>query len=179
MLQRLQMLCAQVNADFLPHNGYANVAQFIDVTEKVVGMGPDLSLFLAVLGGVLDGDVGAWSIAGTPSLAQGGLTGILRHGLVGSHNKYESDGSPTRPDLYQASNDYMTVTSQFQDIINANPGGEITLEGLTRFRSDRNSEQVASNPYFFYGPFAGVGVQTAAYTFIYCFMANHSAEFPP
>jgi hypothetical protein len=44
---------------------------------KVVGMGPNLALFLSVYGGVVDGDVLSWSIGGTPSLAQGGVTGIL------------------------------------------------------------------------------------------------------
>jgi len=34
------------------------------------------------------------------------------------------------------------------------------------------------NPYFFNGPFSGVLVQPAAYTFIYRFMGNKSAEFP-
>jgi len=36
----------------------------------------------------------------------------------------------------------------------------------------------SNNPYFFNGPFTGVAVQPAAYTFIYRFMANHSAEHP-
>lgn len=33
-------------------------------------------------------------------------------------------------------------------------------------------------PYFFNGPFTGVLVQPAAYTFIYRFMSNKSAEHP-
>lgn len=35
-----------------------------------------------------------------------------------------------------------------------------------------------NNPYFFNGPFSGVLVQPAAYTFIYRFMGNRSAEYP-
>jgi len=171
-------LNAFANHNFLPHDGYATVQQFIDATTKVVGMGPQLSLFLSVYGGVIDGDIGSWSIAGTPTLAQGGVTGKLANGLVGSHNKYESDGSPTRPDLYQAGNNYMTITSQFQEMIDASPGGELTMDSLTAFRSARNDKQISTNGYFFYGPFTGVLVQPAAYTFIYRFMANHSAEFP-
>lgn len=164
--------------DFLPHSGYASVAQFIDVTQRIVGMGLNLALFLSVYGGVIDGDVKSWSIGGTPSLAQGGVTGILGNGLIGSHNKYEGDGSPTRADLYQGGNNWMTVTEQFQDLVNASPGGEVTLESLTAFRSQRIDTQIASNPNYFYGPFSGVLVQPAAYTFIYRFMANHSAENP-
>ena len=52
------------------------------------------------------------------------------------------------------------------------------MESLTSFRSQRFDTQIANNPYFFNGPFTGVVVQPAAYTFIYRFMANHSAEHP-
>lgn len=38
--------------------------------------------------------------------------------------------------------------------------------------------QIANNPYFFNGPFAGVAVQPAAYTFIFRYMANHSEADP-
>lgn len=141
-------------------------------------MGPKLALFLSALGGAIDGDILNWSIGGTPSLVQGGPTGVLGNGLIGSHNKYEGDASPTRPDLYEAGNNYKTVTAQFQDLIKHSPGGVVTLDSLTAFRSDRFDTQIAKNPYFFNGPFTGVLVQPAAYTFIYRFMANHSAENP-
>jgi hypothetical protein len=154
------------------------VAQYIAATQRVVGMGPLLSTFLSVLGGALDGDLLNWSMGGKPSLTQGGLTGVLGNGLTGSHNKYEADASPTRPDLYQAGNNYKTVTSQFQELIDYSPGGVVTLDSLTEFRSHRFDTQKQTNPYFFNGPFSGVLVQPAAYTFIFRFMANHSAEAP-
>jgi hypothetical protein len=165
-------------ADFLPHSGYATIQQYIDTTMKVVGMGPILSLFLSAYGGAIDGDIKSWSIGGKPSLLQGGVTGILGNGLIGSHNKYEGDGSPTRPDLYEAGNDWMTVTEQFQEMVDISPGGEVTLDSLTAFRSKRVDTQIAKNPNYFYGPFSGILVQPAAYTFIYRFMANHSSEHP-
>lgn len=43
---------------------------------------------------------------------------------------------------------------------------------------ERFQESISSNPYFFNAPFSGVVVQPAAYTFIYRFMANKSAENP-
>jgi hypothetical protein len=49
---------------------------------------------------------------------------------------------------------------------------------LTRFRARRFQQSIDNNPHFFNGPFTGVGVQTGAYTFIYRFMANKSAEHP-
>jgi hypothetical protein len=164
--------------NYLPHNGYATVSQYIEATQKVVGMGPNLATFLSVLGGALDGDLLSWSMGGTPSIAQAGVTGTLGNGLSGSHNKYEADASPTRPDLYQAGNNYKTVASQFQELIDYSPGGVVTLDSLTEFRSHRFDVQKQTNPYFFNGPFSGVLVQPAAYTFIFRFMANHTAQDP-
>lgn len=178
MLPEARSCLTDTSTDFLPHDGYATVTQYIDATTKVVGMGPLLSITLSALGGAIDGDILNWSMGGKPSLAQGGATGILGNGLIGSHNKYEGDASPTRPDLYQAGNNWMTVTSQFQDLIDHSPGGVVTLDSLTSFRSDRFDAQKSSNPYFFNGPFTGVLVQPAAYTFIFRFMANHSAAHP-
>lgn len=164
------------NHNFLPHNGYATITQFIEATNSVVGMGPAIGAFLAVLGATVDGSGLAWSIGGTPTAAQAGLL-PGGNGISGSHNKYEADASPTRPDLYEAGNDYMTVAKQFQQLIDASPGS-VTMESLTNFRSQRFDTQIANNPYFFNGPFTGVVVQPAAYTFIFRFMANHSAEYP-
>ena len=92
--------------------------------------------------------------------------------------RYEADGSPTRPDLYEAGNDYLLVLDQYQDLIDNSPGGVVTMDSLTQFRSKRWDDQVANNPYYFNGPFSGIAVQPAGYTFIYRFMANHSAENP-
>jgi hypothetical protein len=52
------------------------------------------------------------------------------------------------------------------------------LAVLTDFRATRFQQSIDNNPYFFNGPFSGVVVQPAAYTFIYRFMANKSAEYP-
>jgi len=89
----------------------------------------------------------------------------------------ESQTDRTIHSLYEAGNDYKTVASQFQKMLDASPGS-VTMESLTEFRSERFDTQIANNPYFFNGPFTGVAVQPAAYTFIFRFMANHSAEYP-
>ena len=142
-------------------------------------MGPTLSLFLSVLGALIDsGDLTSWSIGGTPPPGVGSILGQQGHGLIGSHNKYENDVSPTRPDLYESGNNYLTQAQQFQDMIDASPGGLITLDTLAEYRSQRFDRQVANNPYFFNAPFPGLLVQPAAFTFIYRFMANHTAENP-
>ncbi|KAH9880450.1 hypothetical protein IAQ61_000741, partial [Plenodomus lingam] len=136
--------------------------------------GPVLATFLSSFEGALDSDLLNWSMGVTRSLAQGGVTVQLGNGLSGS----TTNASPTRPDLYEAGNNYKTVGAQFQQLVDASPAGQVTLDSLTAFRSHRFDTQIKNNPDFFNGPFAGVLVQPAAYTFIFRFMANHRAEFP-
>ena len=87
--------------------------------------------------------------------------------------------SPTRGDLYEVGNDYLLQLPQFNDMYNLplGPNG-YDLSVLTPFRADRFQQSVSMNPYFFNGPFSGIGVQPAAYTFTYRFMSNKSAEYP-
>ena len=146
-------------------------------------MGIDLATFLAVYGAVIDGDLTSWSIGGPPGGSL--LSGILSQprGISYSHNKYESDVSPTRGDLYQYGNDYLVQLPQFNDMYSRQSGvadDEVNydLSVLTEFRSDRFQESINNNPYFLNGPFSGVIVLPAAYTFIYRFMANKSEEHP-
>lgn len=79
------------------------------------GLGLDASTILAVLGAVLDGNLTSWSMGGAPpSGLLGGLLGTpgllgIPQGLDGSHNKYETDVSGTRGDLYQYGNNYRLV----------------------------------------------------------------------
>lgn len=176
-------LNAFANHGFLPHDGYATITQFLDATMTVVGMGPLLASFLAVLGASIDGSGTAWSIGGTPKSVPEGLTNLVGtgNGISGSHNKYESDASPTRPDLYQDGNNYKVNVDQFQEMVDAASAAgtdNFNIPFLTDFRSQRFQRQIDTNPYFFNGPFTGVLVQPAAYTFIYRFMANHTAEAP-
>ena len=177
-------LNALANHNYLPHNGYATIAQFINATNTVFGMGTDLAAFLSVYAAAIDGDGTGWSMGGTPP--SGGLLNLatIGDGLSGSHNKYESDVSPTRGDLYQPSSnadDYSLVMSQFQALFSTQPNpatANYDLGVLTDFRAQRFAQSIAQNPYFFNAPFSGVLVQPAAYTFIYRFFANHSAASP-
>lgn len=176
-------LNALANHNYLPHNGVATITQFVAATNSVFGMGVDLATFLSVYGAVMDGDLTSWSIGG-PSGATS-LTGLLSQprGISFSHNKYETDGSPTRGDLYQYGNAYELQLTQFKDLYNTQQGvsdadANYDLSVLTPFRAARIAQSKANNPYFFSAPFAGVVVQPAAYTFIYRFMGNKSAEHP-
>ena len=60
----------------------------------------------------------------------------------------------------------------------SNEESNYNLAVLQEFRSERFDQSINDNPYFFNAPFAGVAVQPAAYTFIYRFMGNKSAEHP-
>lgn len=73
---------AFANHGFLPHNGYASITEFIDVTMNVVGMGLNLATFLSAYGAAIDGSGTGWSIGGTPPPSVG-----AGNGLSGSHNK--------------------------------------------------------------------------------------------
>lgn len=69
--------------------------------------------------------------------------------------------------------------SQFEDLYSQPLGDRgYDLGTLTDFRAKRFQQSIDNNPYFFNGPFTGVLVQPAAYTFIYRYMANKSAEYP-
>jgi hypothetical protein len=71
--------------------------------------------------------------------------------------------------------------SQWEDFFNTRPDpatANYNLDVLADFRAYRFNQSINNNPCFFNGPFTGVAVPSAAYTFIYRFMANKSAEYP-
>ncbi|KAI1741822.1 hypothetical protein F4680DRAFT_63304 [Xylaria scruposa] len=173
-------LNAMANHGYLPHNGIGTIDDFISGTMAAFGMGVDLATFLAVYGAVFDGDLTSYSIGGpAPSLL--GLGGLLGEptGLSGSHNKYEGDTSPVHGDLYQYGNNLPQVP-QFTALyeLGQKNGDSVDLDVLTQYRATRFQQSVSENPYFFLAPFSGVVVTSAAYTFIYRFMANKTAENP-
>ena len=83
----------------------------------------------------------------------------------------------------RSGNDYKLILSQFKGLY-ALQGSETEetsnydLDVLTSWRVTRFQQSIDKNPYFFNGPFTGVAVQPAAYTFIFRFFANHSSEYP-
>jgi len=66
-------------------------------------MGVDISTILTIVGALETGDLLSWSIGGAPAKGLFNSIGLLGtpQGLSGSHNKYETDASPTRGDLYE------------------------------------------------------------------------------
>ncbi|KAE9390955.1 Cloroperoxidase [Gymnopus androsaceus JB14] len=73
-------LNALANHNYLPRNGIATIAQFIEATYKVYGMRKDLSTRLAVFGVVNNGNLltETFSIGGTPPPGIGSIIPITR-----------------------------------------------------------------------------------------------------
>lgn len=180
-------LNAMANHNYINHNGVTNLLQAIQGTEAVFNMAVDLGGFLSAYSVLFDGDLltQEWSIGqGQADLTNlGGLLGEPE-GLTGSHNKYESDSSPMRVDSYQFCGDNCQLQlpqyQQYYDFYKGTPDAEVTysFQNITDFRNTRFQQSIAENPYFFYGPFTGLIVSQAAFTFIPAFMSNHSAEYP-
>lgn len=174
---------------YLPHNGVATIAEFVDATNTVFGMATDLGTFLALFGAIVDGDLTGWSIDGGPHV-----------GIGGSHNNYDSDSSPFMADLNQYGSNKKLVIEQFKEFYDLQPDADTAnynLPVLAEFRGTRFQESIAKNPYYSCKqcpmcvdldpsadectpdlPFSGIAVSQAAFTFKYRFMANKSAEYP-
>ncbi|KAF2088265.1 Cloroperoxidase [Saccharata proteae CBS 121410] len=181
-------LNAMANHGYVPRNGYGSVTDFVNGATAAYGMGADLAALLSVLGAVFSGDLTSWSIGGPPSAGLGNVLGSLPLGLLSapmgisfSHNKYEGDASPGRGDLYKYGNDYKLQLENFKALYDLQEGAEnpnYDLGVLINHHSNRFDNSIATNPYFFYGPFTGVGVSAAAHFFIYRMFGNKSAENP-
>lgn len=182
-------LNALANHGYLPHNGVADMQTIIQATNNVYGMSLDLGGFLAVYGTVFDGNPlstsPGYSIGGPTKDSQNILNGAgllgTPSGLSGSHNKYESDVSATRGDLYLTGNNFHVIKDRFIDYYYAlkedTPAPE-QYTALAPFHKQRYDESLNTNGYFFYSPFAGILVSPAAYSFPPRMMANHSEEYP-
>ena len=81
----------------------------------------------------------------------------------------------------RSGNDYKLVMSQFEALYSLQPDASTAnynLDVILQHRRNRFQQSISENPYFFYGPFTGLQVSQAAFTFMYRFMANKSAEYP-
>merc|ERR1712014_384667 len=127
-------LNALANHNYLPHNGYATIQQFIDATETGFGMAKDLGGFLALYGALVDGNLLGWSINGGPHI-----------GIGGSHNNYEADSSPLKSDLNKE------VLKSFMAIYGDDEENLHWKRGYERFPDNfykRNPTDEYSVPYF-------------------------------
>ncbi|KAL9067670.1 MAG: hypothetical protein Q9161_006752 [Pseudevernia consocians] len=177
-------LNALANHGYFPHSGVVPLSVGASATETVYGLAADFGIPLTVYATLVDGDVvgDTWSIGGKqPQTLTSPIVGA-GDGLSGSHNKYESDASPTRGDYYLYNGDVSSVKiPKFQALYalqNNSAVPNYDLPTLITHRKYTFDNSLTTNPYFFYEPFAGVAVANAAHTFIPALMSNHSAEYP-
>jgi hypothetical protein len=139
-----------------------------------------------------DGDPvsGRWSIGyhsdKTQSLGAignllGNETGICAYG----HLKTEADASITRGDwLAPDDNSNCASYPKFAEELLSlakkrnGPAGNITPRVMAEHSYNRKLHSIATNPYYFAPPYAGVAFTFGAHMFAYELLANHSAEHP-
>ncbi|KAF8860756.1 hypothetical protein BDZ45DRAFT_703680 [Acephala macrosclerotiorum] len=168
------------NHAYLPRNGVATIAQYIDATNKVWGMGKDISTILAVYGTVFGGNIvslnpsGGYSSSANPENLLDNLGGLLGEprGLSGTHNIFEVDGSNTRGDLYDpiGNNNDVNMT-YFTRLFN-------NLDVMMDFAVERFLQDISYNPNFVYLPWSGWFVRNAAILFSGRLFVNCSEEYP-
>ncbi|EOD48621.1 putative oxidase protein [Neofusicoccum parvum] len=184
-------LNAAANHGYIDHSGVDTFNNILAGVNEAYGMALDLAAFLAIYGTVFDGNpvslnpgysIGGWSPRSQNILGNGlGLLG-QPEGLSGSHNKYESDSSPTRGDMYLFGDAFRVQVPQAQQYVDNTPTDPISApdwyDSLFEYRISRFDDSINRNGHFFFSPFAGVLVAPAGYSFPPAMMSNHSAEYP-
>lgn len=121
------------------------------------GLGQDIAGFLAVYGAIFDGNIVSlnpgYSIGGATPLNQNILGGLgllgTPQGLSGSHNKYESDASAARGDLYTSGNDYKLDINRFNALYalqNASAAPSYDLSVWNKHRANMFEKSKNENP---------------------------------
>ncbi|KAI1328540.1 oxidase [Xylariaceae sp. FL0255] len=179
-------LNALANHGYISRDGVVEYVDLITSVNEVFGMGIELITILAVMGTVGVGNPLAlnpgFSIGGQSSKSSNILSNLLGllgtpRGLDGSHNWIEADSSNTRDDLYVTGNAWTMNMTLFMEAYNSlNPA--TTMDDLGARASQRFSESVATNPYFYYGPYTGMIARNAGYAFAGRILSNHSTEYP-
>ncbi|KAH8678266.1 Chloroperoxidase [Xylariales sp. PMI_506] len=181
-------LNALANHGYLSRDGAVGILEVIVQVNLVLGMGVDLTTLLALVSTL---DVGAplavnpgFSIGGpTPKVSNflGLLGGLLAlpQGLDYTHNIIEADGSSTREDLYVTGDSWTMNMTKFLEVYNAIPvNGAMTMDDIYARNAKRWDESVATNPYFYYGPYSGIFARNGGYMFGGRLLSNHSAAYP-
>ncbi|TGO85194.1 hypothetical protein BPOR_0421g00020 [Botrytis porri] len=175
------------NHNYIPHNGVASMVEIVAGVNSVFGMGIELITVLAIMGTVGVGDPisldPGFSIGGyTPKVANildnlDGLLGTPR-GLDRAHNWIEADSSNTRDDLYVTGDASTMNMTLFLQIANGSDSEVITMEDIGKRAADRLEVSIATNPYFYYGPYTGMIARNSGYSFSGRLLSNHTTENP-
>jgi len=168
-----------------------------DVLTLSIGGPPPASLVNSLLGkrqrpesrglvGSLLGGSGSGSGSDSKAPLGGALSSLLGNGgLVGSpkgldwsHYRFESDVSPTRNDIWYTNDAASVHIERFTSLFNRGqqaPGkGGYDLTVLTPHRQQWMQNSIATNPYFWSGPFTNLVVTSATYIFTYRLLGNYT-----
>ncbi|KZT41735.1 Cloroperoxidase [Sistotremastrum suecicum HHB10207 ss-3] len=170
------------NHGYFDRSGVVTFTQSVSALTSVLNLGIDTAIALVTYSIAIIGDPIAltWSIGGSyPS----SIPLILPRpgGIDASHNNYESDASVTRGDSYLHNGDVWSVQlATFKKLyaLQDGPDADYTKDVLIQHRKNTFDYSVQNNPHFFFAPFSGLVVATAAHNFVAYFFANHSAEKP-
>ncbi|KXT05936.1 hypothetical protein AC578_298 [Pseudocercospora eumusae] len=172
------------NHNFISHTGIVSFGEVIAMTNKVFGMGTDVALLIAVMGTYFAGNPvqQMFSIGGPdpriqPPLGQSGYGGLLGQpqGIDYSHNLIEADSSATRHDLYETGDAWTVDIGLFKQMYYSVPEGQlITAHDMARYKVLRFKQSIATNKFFYHGPYTGGIASNAGYLFAARLFANHS-----
>lgn len=163
---------------YIPRNGYTTVTQAVAGMQNAYGISPDFGTLLSVLGSAMGGDGLSFSIGGPPPknlLTAIGLLGAPQ-GMSNTHNRFESDQSITRHDLYQPADAVNLNMDLFKQLL-AMSKDIYTLDTLGQHIVNRFEYSKANNPYFFKGIVAAFIPESTSGLTAHVF-ANHSQECP-
>ncbi|KAK3633208.1 hypothetical protein LTR56_014060 [Elasticomyces elasticus] len=183
-------LNAAANHGYLQRDGIVDANSINTGLWEAFGLDKTATLFLQTLTMFFDGDPlsGKWSIGthsdktnslGVIGALLGNETGICAYG----HLKTEADASITRGDWLAPSDNsncksYPKFAQELEDLATSMTGGLITPPVLAQHSNNRKAHSIATNPYYFSPPYAGVAFTFGAHMFAFELLANHSAEHP-
>ncbi|KAI0148661.1 Chloroperoxidase [Xylariaceae sp. FL1272] len=179
-------LNALANHGYIPRDGVVGFLDLVASVNTVYGMGIDLITILAVMGTVGVGNPlslnPGFSIGGSSAKSNNILNNLLGllgtpRGLHGAHNWIESDSSNTRDDLYLTNNAWTMNMTLFLEAYNTLEA-PTSMDDLAARAAKRFDDSVATNPYFYYGPYTGMIARNAGYAFAGRILSNHTTEHP-
>nr|ADN06227.1 oxidase-like protein [Passalora arachidicola] len=173
-------LNSMANHGYIPRNGYTSNTQVIAAMKDVFNISPEFGGFLTILGSAMGGDGLGFSIGGPPPASLLPATGLVGRpqGMSNTHNRFESDQSITRDDLYQTGNAVTLNMNLFKDLLNSPlPRGWYDIDVLGNHQVKRFQYSKANNPYFFKGLNTAFIPEATSALVAYLF-SNHTAECP-
>ncbi|CAF0894567.1 unnamed protein product [Adineta steineri] len=142
------------NHGYINRSGITNFDELVKMQQVLYNAGLDLAIVLATVGVALDGDIitGKVSIGKQSSEVPGILT--TPAGL-NSHNRFESDTSLTRNDIFLANGDDFSFNGTLFEMMyneSLNNGGLFNAKTLSKYRYNRYQQSKAENGQFAFLP---------------------------